>query len=191
MEQEKWNLKTDLREMIPGFHDLPEYFKERVPVFKHELINIKEYEENDFEKYTKLTAMMLKAFKYAFEENLEVVLRVFLLAIKEAEKEESLDTLIYYGEIYLKYIELTNSQLKEEDIREEIRKLDGKGDVTMGILEQIEERGIKKGIQKGIKEGEIKTAKNSLKLGIPLEQVAQISELTLEEVKKIKRELEK
>ncbi|SMB96729.1 conserved hypothetical protein (putative transposase or invertase) [Desulfonispora thiosulfatigenes DSM 11270] len=139
--------------------------------------------------------MMLKAFKYAFEENLEVVLRVFLLAIKEAEKEESLDTLIYYGEIYLKYIELTNSQLKEEDIREEIRKLDGKGDVTMGILEQIEERGIKKGIQKGIqkgiKEGKIKTAKNSLKLGIPLEQVAQISELTLEEVKKIKRELEK
>ncbi|SMB88308.1 conserved hypothetical protein (putative transposase or invertase) [Desulfonispora thiosulfatigenes DSM 11270] len=151
--QEKWNLKTDLREMIPGFHDLPEYFKERVPVFKHELINIKEYEENDFEKYTKLTAMMLKAFKYAFEENLEVVLRVFLLAIKEAEKEESLDTLIYYGEIYLKYIELTNSQLKEEDIREEIRKLDGKGDVTMGILEQIEERGIKKGIQKGIQKG--------------------------------------
>ncbi|SMB96732.1 Putative transposase, YhgA-like, partial [Desulfonispora thiosulfatigenes DSM 11270] len=149
--QEKWNLKTDLREMIPGFHDLPEYFKERVPVFKHELINIKEYEENDFEKYTKLTAMMLKAFKYAFEENLEVVLRVFLLAIKEAEKEESLDTLIYYGEIYLKYIELTNSQLKEEDIREEIRKLDGKGDVTMGILEQIEERGIKKAYKKAYK----------------------------------------
>ncbi len=31
--KEKWNLKTDLRDMIPKFHELPEYFKQRVPVF--------------------------------------------------------------------------------------------------------------------------------------------------------------
>ncbi|WP_084051980.1 Rpn family recombination-promoting nuclease/putative transposase [Desulfonispora thiosulfatigenes] len=149
--EDKWNLKTDLKEMIPGFNELPKYFRERVPTFKHDLINVNEYEEDDFEKYTKLTAMMLKAFKYAFEENLEVVLRVFLLALEEAKKEVELDTLIYYGEIYLKYIELTNSEIKEDDIREEIKRLDGKGDLTMSILEQREEKGLKKGIEKGKK----------------------------------------
>ncbi|SMB80657.1 hypothetical protein SAMN00017405_1971 [Desulfonispora thiosulfatigenes DSM 11270] len=130
--------------MITGFDDLPKYFQERIPVFKHDFINLKEYEENDFEKYTKLTAMMLKAFKYAFEENLEVVLRVFLLALEEAKKEVELDTLIYYGEIYLKYIELTNSEIKEADIKEEIKSLDGKGDLIMSILEQREKRNRKR-----------------------------------------------
>src|SRR5699024_7549115 len=73
--KEKWNLKIDLRDMIPGFYELPEYYKERVPVFKYDFFNIGKYEKNDFERLDKLTSMMLKAFKYAFEEDLEVELR--------------------------------------------------------------------------------------------------------------------
>ena len=125
--KEKWNIRTDIRDMIPDFHQLQEYFKERVPVFKHDFFNIGEYEENDFQKLTRLTAMMLKAFKYSFEEDLEVVSKNFLLSLDGVQKEESLETIVYYGEIYLRYIELTNSDATEEDIKEEIRKLDGKG----------------------------------------------------------------
>ncbi len=81
--------------------------------------------------------MMLKAFKDAFEKDLEVVLENFLIALEEIEKEESLETIIYYGEIYLRYIELTNSNATEEDIKEGIRKLDGKGGaVTMSIWKE-------------------------------------------------------
>src|SRR5699024_10642305 len=94
----------------------------------------------------------LNAFKYAFEEDLEVVLRNFLLSLEEVKNEEPIDILIYYGEIYLKYIELTNSDITEEDIIKGIEKLDGKGAVTMSILQKREEIGRREGIQKGRQE---------------------------------------
>src|SRR5699024_804059 len=62
--KEKWNLKTDLRDMIPGFNDFPKYFRERAPVFKYDLFNVAEYDESDFDKFMGLTAMMLRAFKH-------------------------------------------------------------------------------------------------------------------------------
>ena len=201
--QEKWNLKTDLRDMIPGFDELPNYFKKRVPVFKYDFFNIGEYKESDFKKLTRLTAMMLKAFKDAFEKDLEVVLENFLIALEEIEKEESLETIIYYGEIYLRYIELTNSNATEEDIKEGIRKLDGKGAVTMSILERRELLGIEKGIEKGIakgrregiqegrQEGKLegikKVAKNLLKEGAEISLVVKTTGLSKSEVEKLKR----
>lgn len=185
--KEKWNFKTDIRDMIPGFYELPEYFKQRVPVFKHDFFNIGEYEERDFEKLTKLTAMMLKAFKYAFEEDLEIVLRTYLLALEEVKKEEPLETLIYYGEIYLKYIELTNRDIKEEDIKEQIKKLEGKGAITMNILEKREE----KGRQEGRLEGEInkakEIAKNLLKEGTEIALVVKATGLSKSEVEELKK----
>ena len=39
--------KKDLRKMISVFDELPEYFKERVPVFKYDFFNIAKYEEDD------------------------------------------------------------------------------------------------------------------------------------------------
>ncbi|MBU5426765.1 Rpn family recombination-promoting nuclease/putative transposase [Tissierella pigra] len=200
--KEKWNIRTDIRDMIPDFYQLPEYFKERVPVFKYDFFNIGEYKENDFQKLTRLTAMMLKAFKYSFEEDLEVVLENFLLALDEVQKEESLETIIYYGEIYLRYIELTNSDATEEDIKEEIRRLDGKGAVTMSILERREllgmEKGLQEGMQKGLLEGRqegmqkrnIEIAKNLLKEGVEIALVVKATGLSKSEVEELKEQLD-
>ncbi len=180
--REKWNLKTDLRDMIPEFKELPEYIKQRVPVFKHDFFNIGEYEETDFKKLTKLTAMMLKAFKYAFEGDIEIVLRTYLMAIEELKDEEPTETLIYYGEIYLKYIELTNRDIDEQDIIEQIERLDGKGAITMSILEKREERGIQKGKQEEKKE----IARNLLKEGTEIALVVKATGLSKAEVEKLK-----
>lgn len=188
--KEKWNLKTDVRDMIPGFKNLPIYIQERLPVFKHDFFNIGEYNESDFEKLTKLTAMMLKAFKYAFEDDIEVVLRVYLMALEDLKDEEPLETLIYYGEIYLRYIGLTNSKVNEKDIVEQIKKLDGKGAVTMSFIEKIEERGMEKGIEKGIEKGELKAkkeiAKTLLDAGMEIALVVKTTGLSKVEVEELR-----
>ena len=190
---ENWNLKTDLRDMIKGFHQLPDYYKERVPVFKYDLINIASYEGEDFVKLKKLTAMMLTAFKYAFEKDSEIVIRNFLIALEEAGKEESEQTLIYYGEIYLKYIELTNENINEEKIIEAIKKMDGKGAVTVGMLEKREEKGKQEGIQRGRQEGREegikKVAKNLLKEGMKMDFIVKSTGLSESEVEKLKEEI--
>jgi predicted transposase/invertase (TIGR01784 family) len=65
--------------------------------------------------------------------------------------------------------------------------------IREGIKEGMEE-GLQKGLQKGLQEGVIKgkktTAKNLLKLGLPIEQVAKAAELSVEEVVQLKREIE-
>src|SRR5699024_5922358 len=183
--------------MIPGFDGLPKYFKERALVFKYDFFNIGEYEESDFEKLTKLTIMMLKAFQDAFEEDIEVILTNFLLALEEVQNEESLETLIYYGEIYLKYIELTNDNITEEDIVKEIKKLDGKRAITISILQGREEMGIQKGIQKGmqkgiqkgIQKGNLEIAKNLLKEGTEITLIVKATGLSKLRVKKLNEEL--
>ena len=135
--------------------------------------------------------MMLKAFKYAFEEDLEVVLQNFLLALEEVKDEEPMDILIYYGEIYLKYIELTNNDIEEEYIEEQIKKLNGKGAVTMSILQKRERLGIEKGIEKGRQEEKIKIAKNLLNEGVEIALVAKSTGLSKTEVEKLKEEFKK
>jgi len=69
--------------------------------------------------------------------------------------------------------------------------------IREGIKEGLEEglqKGLQKGLQEGLQEGIIKgkkkTAKNLLKLGLPIEQIAKTAELSVEEVVQLKREIE-
>ena len=47
------------------------------------------------------------------------------------------------------------------------------------------QKGIQEGIQKGISERNIEIAKNLVKLGMPLQQIATATGLTKEEVEKL------
>ena len=63
----------------------------------------------------------------------------------------------------------------------------------MTRLKSAKEEGIKEGIKKGIKEGlkeaTIKNAKNFLIMGLDIDMVAKGTGLSVEEVQKIKKEL--
>jgi len=50
---------------------------------------------------------------------------------------------------------------------------------------EVENRGIEKGIERGIKE----TAKNAIKKGLPIDLIAELTGLSVTEIKKIKKEL--
>ena len=54
-----------------------------------------------------------------------------------------------------------------------------------GVEEGIK-KGIEKGIEKGKKEGIIKIAKAMLEKNIPIETIMEITELTKEEIEKLK-----
>lgn len=191
--EKEWSIKTDLRDMIPEFYELPEYFKDRIPVFGYDLINMGKSGRIDFKKFNKLTALMLTAFRDAFEKDLKTVLREFLLAVEEAEKEEGEEAIRYYVEIYIRYIENIHRDLTEEDIEGEIEKLGGKGAVTMSILQKREEKGKQEGKREGKREGRqegIKEiAKNLLKEGIEIAFVAKTTGLSKSEVEKLKEEI--
>ncbi len=190
---ENWNIKTDLRDMIPDFYSLPDYFQERIPVFKYDLYNIGKAGEDVFEKYTKLTAMMLTAFKFSHEKDVEIVLEKFLLVTQDAVEEEGIDELIYFIRIYLNYIQQTHIDVSEDELIEKIEKIEGREAIKVSILDKIEEKGMEKGIEKGMEKGRQEErkiiARTLLKEGAEIALVIKATGLSKEEVEKLKKEI--
>ena len=138
-------------------------------------------------------AVAYEGWKEVSKDRYELVNKIACAGFEEVKKEESIETLIYYGEIYLKYIEQTNHDITEERLKEEIRKLDGKGAITMSILQKREEKGMQKGMRRGMqegrKEGVQKVARNLLKEGVEIALVAKCTGFSESEVEKLKEEL--
>lgn len=157
------------------------------------MYNIGKYQDDDFERFESLTSMMLKAFKYAFEKDPKVMIRSFLLSVDEVKDEETSETLVYYVQLYLRYMEQLNPDITEEDIEAEIINLDGKGAVTMGMFEKREEKGIHKGLQIGIELGKgeaaMKFAENLLRDGSEVSFIVKMTGLSKEEVEQLKEKL--
>jgi len=183
----KWNYKTDARELIPNYHTLPKYLQDRLPVLKHDFVDITGHKEEDIIAYKPLTRMIIRSFKYIFEDK-EKLIETFLISIEEAVDvvtDEELNTMI---DIILLYYSATNKELTEEDFIRKIRKLDGKGEKLMTILQAREMRGIEKGRQEGMREGRQAVARKLLNVGLSIEQIAEAAELTEEEVVELKKE---
>ncbi len=134
-------------------------------------------------------AVAYEGWKEVSKDRYELVNKIACAGFEEVKKEESIETLTYYGEIYLKYIEQTNHDITEERLKEEIKKLDGKGAITMSILQKREEKGMRRGMQKGRQEGVQKVAKNLLKEGVEIALVAKCTGFSESEVEKLKEEL--
>jgi predicted transposase/invertase (TIGR01784 family) len=71
--------------------------------------------------------------------------------------------------------------------------IDGGGDVMTTIAENWEARGIKKGRQEGIQEGREKTAweiiKNSLKKGLSINTISEITGFSIEQINCMKEKM--
>lgn len=198
--KDKWNYKVDIRELISEYEELPEYIKERLPVLKYDLINIREHNEEEIKKYEPLTRFVIRTFKHIFEDK-DKLIEYILLSIEEIGEDVPLEKLQNLINTTFIYVSALNKDITEEDIIRKINELDGKGEKIMTILEQRElkgmekgivegmEKGIEKGIVEGIVEGKKMIAINLLRKGFPVEQVAEISELEIEEIMRLRKEM--
>ncbi|HHV38472.1 MAG TPA: Rpn family recombination-promoting nuclease/putative transposase [Tepidimicrobium sp.] len=95
------------------------------------------------------------------------------------------------------YYSSANKNLTEEDIIRKIQELDGKGEKIMTILQAREqkgiakgiEQGIAKGIEQGINQGRIEErkvmAKKLISMGMSIEQIMEVTNLTRKEIEEI------
>lgn len=81
----RWNYKKDTRELIPDYDGLPEYIKQRLPVLRHDFINITGHNEKDIERYKPITRMIIRSFKHIFDDE-DKLIEAFLISIEEVVK---------------------------------------------------------------------------------------------------------
>ncbi|NMB42733.1 MAG: Rpn family recombination-promoting nuclease/putative transposase, partial [Clostridiales bacterium] len=189
----KWDYKTDIRELIADYNELPKYLKDRLPVLKHDLINLAEHTEEDIKQYKPLTKMVIRSFKYIFG-TMDELIETFLISIEEAADKVADEDLYTIVEIMLIYYSAAAKDLTEEDILKKIKKLGGKGGKLMTILEQREQRGMEKGIEKGILLGISEERKNLARKMLmdkePENKIMKYTNLDEEAISKIKKELQ-
>jgi predicted transposase/invertase (TIGR01784 family) len=208
--KDKWNIDNNFITMIDGIEGFPESIKKYVPQYEHIIYDLSPLGDEEI-KGGALLKIFLEISRAIFykdpEEFIEVLERSIRAIIKLEQQDKGIDyfkTLVMYvmsarDDINMNTINkvVKNISLVRSDeimtIAEQLFKEGMEKGIREGIKEGMEE-GLQKGLQKGLQEGVIKgkktTAKNLLKLGLPIEQVAKAAELSVEEVVQLKREIE-
>ena len=95
-------------------------------------------------------------------------------------------------EAVIRYLFYTKDEAKQEVLIKIIEQIPIRGEeIAMTIAEKYIHMGEKRGEEKGKIEGKIETAKNFYRLGLSIEQIAEGTGLSLDEIKKLVSGLEK
>ena len=176
---DKWNIPLNLREIFDSYESFGEY----VINFKYMLIDAKGYADEDLEKFTsRLLGVTLMLEKARNDVEFYEYIRKNAGEIKDFNIN---DTNIFNAMI--KIIDMAYGYSRSERIKEifEQNQTEEANGMLVDIIENAKKEK-KELIKKGKMEKAIETAVNFLKMGISVEQVAQGTELTVEQVMKIK-----
>lgn len=139
--------------------------------------------------------------KYIFDSK-DKLIEELLISIEEIPADVSSEELYYIVDILFVYYSAVNKDITEADIVRKIKELEGKGENIMTILQAREKRGIEKGIEIGLEKGmekgmekgrmetKINTAKKLLGLGLPFDQIAEATDLPLQEIHKLNKKMD-
>ncbi|HZK43390.1 MAG TPA: Rpn family recombination-promoting nuclease/putative transposase [Syntrophomonadaceae bacterium] len=183
----RWQIDEKFIKMIEGIEELPGEIIKHIPQYEYILYDLSPYGDEEIKGNTKLK-IFLDILKAIFGQDQEEILEVIKKAIIASEKLERQTKGIEYFETYIRYIMNVRDDLTFEDIYQAVKdiSLEGSEDI-MTIAEKL----IKEGMEKGRAEEKRKTVKNLLRLDFPLDKIAKATELSLDEIEKIKREIEK
>ncbi|NSW92272.1 MAG: Rpn family recombination-promoting nuclease/putative transposase [Firmicutes bacterium] len=209
--ESKWNIDTSFAGIIEGIGNLPESIRKYIPCYEYILYDLSPYGDEEIKGNAKLR-IFLEILKAIFNKNFDEFIKTLERSFEALEKLEHQEKGIDYFETFVRYIMNARNDINIKDVYEVAKKISlERSEEIMTIAEQLVkegmqkgikegmqkgikegmQKGIKEGMQKGIVEGKRKTARNLLRLGFSIEQVAEAAELSTKEVMRLKREIEK
>ncbi|WP_052219839.1 Rpn family recombination-promoting nuclease/putative transposase [Clostridium homopropionicum] len=186
----KWTAHTRFKEVLSG-QDL---FEDNILDFNYMLFDINRYSEEELYNISNLVSAIFFLDQEMSEEELVRRLRKIIYILKKISPEQFT--------VFKQWLKKIVKPRLKKDLQKEIDDVLDKSnqeevDVMVHNLEKtldnIEKRGIEKGIERGIErgreEGKIEVARNFLKMGLTVEQVAAGTGLTIEEVRRLKSDI--
>jgi predicted transposase/invertase (TIGR01784 family) len=187
---QKWTVPTNLKEMFDGY----EQFGDSLINFNYSLVAVNGYDEaavKDFHsKLLKITMLFEMAKSYS--ESREVVNK-YQDEIKQLDEEEKriisaairILSNFYKTDDDIMLYETPNTTTSEgvNDMFEKVIANEKKR--MKAIAKQAKDEGIVLGIEQGIEEGRLETAKALFDMGLPVEQIAKATNLTIKRVNEV------
>ncbi len=179
--ESKWNIDTNFNALF----DAPAELDNFIPNFNYQPFDISHMP--DQEMGAALLRIILMTFKYIHHPELPQRLKDIFALFEELENKTKRTE---YLEILLRYLGSCGDQISFDDIEEALSpSIKDGGAIMATIAQQFIQKGIQEGKQEGKREGREENrgevVKNSLKLGLPLETIAQITNCTVDKVKEM------
>ncbi len=173
--KEKWNVRTDFLSLF----DVPQSMAKYIPQFDFELHDISHTPDESIRGNILLQILML-TFKYIFNPELVHKLKIIFSLLKELDDEKRGDE---YLEILLRYLLSRGETLSVEDLRETVDDFFEEGGNLMPTIAQ-------QFVAQGREETKWHVARNSLRKGLDMRTISEITELSVEEIKRLKSEMD-
>ncbi len=205
-DKNKWQIKRSLEEMIANYKKLPENIKKYIPNYEYLLIDLSSAQEYDKINLKAEHAIVIETLSRARYETKEQVIEIFRRAIIIYSQAKDRDIASYYIIEAISYIISTRDDISEIELKTIAGQVSEEGgEIIMTLAERLIERGREEArqeamtladrlVEEGIEKGEYRKAremaKNFLQKGLSAELVAEASELPLQEILELKKEIE-
>lgn len=147
-----------------------------------------ELKKLDWRTYIKqenpVAAALLSKMGYTKDERIKVKIEFFRILMKLQLDKAREKLLTGFFETYLEF----NAE-EEQQFLEEVKRLDKKeSEKVMEIMTSYEKKGMQIGMEKGIEKGVIKVAKRMIERNKPLEEIVDMTELSIDVVEQLMKE---
>jgi len=171
----KWTAHTSFKEVLSGY----ELFEDNILDFNYILFDINGYQEKELYEMSNLVSAVFLLDQEMNEQELIRRLRKIIYILKKISPEQ-----FTVFKQWLKKI--VKPRLTEEVQKEVDEVLDKSDQEEVEIMVHRLEKTLDNIERRGIEKGKIEVARNFLKMGLSVEQVATGTGLTIEEVRKLK-----
>lgn len=173
----EWNIDLSLSELIDGYETLPTKLLKYIPNFEYLIYDFSP--KSDKIKGSIKLQSILKLMRFIHIKDLDKFFAEIINVIRDLEQEENirqiLETIIYY-------VMSARNDVNKENMTDAFEKsLIKGGDVVMTMADKLR--------QEGRQEGKIETAKELIKIGLDVKQIAQATKLSIDEINKIKNDM--
>jgi predicted transposase/invertase (TIGR01784 family) len=185
--KKSYNNSTNLFDLFGKHKNLAK----KIFLQSYQLINLPEIKDSEFANFSMYNTMA-KIMKYIhkYKNNVHILLKKIKFDLKRVAKIDEMDyiytTLTYFAE----YGNTPNKNQFIKTIKTELANIDEEKIMTIADQFRAEgyTRGIQKGLTKGIQKGKLEVAKKLLKIYIPIEQIANATELSVRKILELKKD---
>ncbi|WP_237915735.1 Rpn family recombination-promoting nuclease/putative transposase [Anaerosalibacter bizertensis] len=186
--KDRWNLSTNLGELIVGYENLTEDIKKHIPNYEYLIYDLSQYTDDDIKGEAQLR-IILTIFRDIFIKDNKGIQESVERAARYLKELEDKQTGIEYFETFIRYIISARPNLTREnmeDMRENVNRIYPEGsEVIMTIIERYREEGR----QEGRLEGKIEVAKKLIKMDLTIDEIIEATGLKKEEIYEIRKKI--
>ena len=180
-----WIAAKSLGNMVTGYHLFPKELKKYVPDFEYVLFDLTSLSDEEIKGSVQLK-VYLTICRDILTDDITKFMSSIFRALDYLLEIEDKRTRISYLKVLMTYIFSAGRNLTQKEVKQVIKKIPEGSEIVMTLADRYRKEGEKIGIEKGI----LKVARELIKKGLSIKDIAEVTGLHEQEIERIQKELQ-